>query len=206
MCGALFPTQAALSALLVQARLGAALAGGGAALTPEDWAPHVMQQLVAQGLLDSHAQQLPQLQRRVITGKALLAELSGCCDVQILSSAVLLVAQTAAEVNAAGVLTVAEQCWSELAAAAPDTASSRLCLPVQDRLQQWWQQEVPGYCVQEALQATANVAWLMHCRQQVRGNYPGKQALGTAQPVLCAVVGSKNLHPLYHGGLGIGSG
>ncbi|KAF6266529.1 hypothetical protein COO60DRAFT_1632637 [Scenedesmus sp. NREL 46B-D3] len=60
-----------------------------------------------------------------------------------------------------------QQPQHELGAAAVDAFSSRVQLPEQDPGRPWWQQEVPGSSVQEAVQLTANIAWLLHCRQQV---------------------------------------
>lgn len=100
---------------------------------------------------------------------AVLAEVAVLCDVQVLSAAVLLVAQVAGSHSTAELLHEAAHGWAVQATAAADACSSRVQLREQDCARPWWQQEVAGASVQEAVQLTANVAWLLHCRQQVRG-------------------------------------
>jgi hypothetical protein len=136
----------------------------------------VLQQLVAAGLLDTvsdkqHVQQ--EQQEPTSVDPAVLAEVSALCDVQMLSSAVLLVSQVASSSSTAELLQEAAQGWAvqaaAAAAAAADACSSRVQLPEQDGARPWWQQEVAGTSVQDAMQLTANVAWLLHCRQKVNG-------------------------------------
>jgi hypothetical protein len=128
-------------------------------------------------------QQPQQQQGLAEPNPAVLAEVSALCDAQILSSAVLLVSQVASGFSTAELLQQAACSWAEQAeAAAADACSSRLQLREQDCARPWWQQEVAGASVQDAMQLTANVAWLLHCRQQVRsvavGVLPGCVMLG----------------------------
>jgi hypothetical protein len=134
----------------------------------------LLQQLAAAGLLDTcsdkhHLQQ--EQQEAASFDPAVLAEVSALCDVQMLSSAVLLVSQVASSSSTAELLQEAAQGWAAqaAAAAAADASCSRVQLPEQDNARPWWQQEVAGTSVQDAVQLTANVAWLLHCRQQVNG-------------------------------------
>jgi hypothetical protein len=154
---------------LLQARLGKDLAAAAAPFTAEAWAPYLLQQLLAAGRLNSDTDVHQQQQEPASADQAVLAELSALCDVQVLSSAVLLVSQVASSSSTAELLQDAGQGWAAQAAAAADACCSRVQLPEQDCARPWWQQEVAGSSVQDAMQLTANVAWLLHCRQQVKG-------------------------------------
>jgi hypothetical protein len=152
----------------MQARFSKALAAAVVPFTAEAWGPHLQRQLPAAGLLGAcTGPQQQQQQGLARVDAAVLAEVSALSDAQILSSAVLLVSQVASSLSTAELLQEAARGWAAQAAVAADASSSRVQLQEQDCSRPWWQQEVAGASVQDAVQLTANVAWLLHCRKQV---------------------------------------
>lgn len=172
-CGRLILLLTSLQSLCcVQELFGARLAAASAPLTIEAWATHLHQHLVDAGIA---AEPQQQQWKRAVPSPAACAELSCQCDLLVLSSAVLLVAQVALGLSSTDLLHRIKQQWSKMAAAAAIPSSSRVQLPGQGRSQAHpIEEEVSP---DEALSFITNIAWLMYCREKVCGSVEPSTAL-----------------------------
>jgi len=152
----------------MQASLSRTLASAAGSETV-DWAQPLIKELSAAGFLDKADRQ----QHAAWDA----AELSAFVDIQILMSATLLVMQAAAGFDPQAVQAQVRLCWEGLAARA---ANDRTAVAVRlhmaaSEVATVDDNDMKLASAPEALALMANIAWLLHCRQQV-GRCPRRQS------------------------------